>query len=76
MTRAVRALCAMGFEELGLKKVQIAAATGNARSRAIAQRLRFQQEGVIRCAERLGERSVDHVIYGLLASEWEAARGG
>jgi RimJ/RimL family protein N-acetyltransferase len=41
----------------------------NERSRAIARRLRLEQECVLREAERVGNRFVDHVVYALVASD-------
>ena len=49
--------------------MEIQAATGNHRSRAIPERLGFQQEGVLREYERVGERYLDIVVYSLLARE-------
>jgi ribosomal-protein-serine acetyltransferase len=66
----VGALVAHGFRELGLNRQTIAAATDNLRSRAIAERLGFQQEGVAREAERLYDRFVDHAVYALTKSMW------
>jgi len=56
--------------------VEIRAATGNRRSRAIPERLGFAAEGTLRAAERLGERRLDHVVYAMLAPAWAAARPG
>lgn len=67
MTRAVRALVDHAFGELELHRVEIQAAEGNRRSRAIPERLGFQQEGILREAECVGGRYLDLVVYGLLA---------
>jgi ribosomal-protein-serine acetyltransferase len=69
----VRALVDHAFAGWGLNRVEIRAALENARSRAIPERLGFKKEGVLREAERLGERFVDHALYAVLASEWEHA---
>jgi len=67
MTSAVSALIDHAFDEWALNRVEIQAATGNHRSRAIPERLGFQQEGVLREYERVGERYLDIVVYSLLA---------
>lgn len=67
MTSAVRALVDHAFGEWGLHRVEIRAAEDNLRSRAIPERLGFEQEGVLREAERVGERYLDLVVYGLLS---------
>jgi ribosomal-protein-serine acetyltransferase len=67
MTRAVRAIVDHAFGELELHRVQIQAAAGNLRSRAIPERLGFEQEGVLREAECVNGRYLDLVVYGLLA---------
>lgn len=70
MTAAVRALIRYGFTNLQLNRIEIHCATENIKSAAIAERLGFQKEGVIREAEWLYDHYVDHYIYGLLKSEW------
>jgi ribosomal-protein-serine acetyltransferase len=76
MTDAVRALVDHAFTAWGLNRVEIRAAVENVRSRAIPQRLGFREEGTIRQAERVGERFVDHVVYGMLATDWPPLSGG
>jgi len=72
VTRACRALVSHAVRDLGLHRVEIRAATGNHRSRAIAERLGFRQEGVLRDAEWLYDHYVDLVVYAMLAPEWQA----
>lgn len=68
--QACSALISYAFEELDLNRISIAAAVDNRRSRALAERLGFTQEGVRREAEWLYDRFVDHAMYGLLRREW------
>ncbi len=70
MTRAVRALGSYCVHSLALNRLEIRAATENARSRKVAERLGFKLEGTSRQAEWLYDHFVDHAIYGVLASEW------
>lgn len=66
MTKCCQALVQHAFAELGLNRVVITVAIGNQPSKAIPERLGFTREGVLRDAEWLYDRYVDHVIYGLL----------
>lgn len=70
--RACRTMVRHAFEEHELHKVEISCATDNTRSRAVAERLGFTQEGILRQTDRLHERYVDGVFYGLLVDEWNA----
>lgn len=70
MTLACVALLGLGFEILGLERVEIRCATGNRRSSAIPNRLGFTHEGVLRHAQRLNGVPVDLEVYGLLAEEY------
>jgi ribosomal-protein-serine acetyltransferase len=70
MTRAVCALVDHAFGDWRLHRVEIRAGVENARSRAIPERLGFRREGVLREAERVGDRYVDQVVYAMLAGDW------
>jgi ribosomal-protein-serine acetyltransferase len=70
MTRACTALLDYLFDELALHRVEIQCATGNTRSCAVPERLGFAREGVLRGRQRLQERYVDLVMYGLLEDDW------
>ena len=76
MTRSAQALLRYGFDTLGLHRVCIRAAVENARSRAIPERLGFVEEGILRDAERHGDRFLDLVCYSRLRHEAEPARAG
>jgi ribosomal-protein-serine acetyltransferase len=71
MTEACRAYTSHAFGVLHLNRMEIRCAGENLRSRAIPERLAFRAEGTVRQVEWLYDHFVDHVIYGMLASEWE-----
>lgn len=70
MTKVTKTLTDYAFRELNLNKVEIRAALENKKSRGIPERLNFVNEGCIRQAEWLYDYYVDHVVYGILAEEW------
>ena len=70
VVNACRALIDHAFYDLKLNRVQIRCASENTRSRAIPEKLGFVQEGCVRQCEVLHDRTVDLVIYGMLADEW------
>jgi ribosomal-protein-serine acetyltransferase len=71
MTRSCRAVLEMAFGELGLNRLEIRAAAENHPSRAVAERLGFKLEGLLREAGWVYGRPVDCAVYGLLAREWQ-----
>ena len=78
MTAAVKRLLEHAFDELRLNRVGIEVGPNNPRSRALAERLGFREEGVLREAERFADDDYrDLVLYSMLASEWSrgASRG-
>ncbi|MBD8070045.1 GNAT family N-acetyltransferase [Bacillus sp. PS06] len=71
MTKVAKALTDYAIHSLNLNKVEIRAAVKNKKSRSVPERLGFVNEGTIRQAEWLYDHFVDHIIYGILASEWK-----
>jgi ribosomal-protein-serine acetyltransferase len=74
VTRACERFFDLAFDELGLHRMALKAAVGNARSRAVAERLGMQQEGVLRDGCRVVDGYLDLVEYGILEDEWRARR--
>lgn len=72
-TRAVRLICAWGFAALGLERIDLLAATGNAPSQAVAERSGFRREAVLRSYARGNFERQDMVCFGLLASDAAAS---
>ena len=70
MTQCCRFVVRYGFLTLDLNRVEIAAAVGNARSRAVPERLGFKLEGVLREREDLYGTYLDHAMYSQLRSEF------
>ena len=69
MTRAVKGLTRILFDDYGLERIEIRCHPDNVRSRAVPERLGFRQEGVLRRVGMLRGEAFDHVVYGLLAKE-------
>jgi ribosomal-protein-serine acetyltransferase len=71
MTRACAAMIDVALVQERLNRVEITAATGNARSRAIPERLGFTHEGRLRQAQWLYDHFVDLELYAMLRDAWE-----
>jgi len=69
--RCERALVGYAFDVWKLNRLEIRAGTENYRSQRVPERLGFVNEGVVRDAERINGRYVDHVLYSVLAREWK-----
>jgi ribosomal-protein-serine acetyltransferase len=72
MTQCCRFVVRYGFLTLDLNRVQIAAGTENYASRRIPERLGFKFEGILRARENLHGTFIDHAMYSLLRSEFDA----
>ena len=72
MSKSVKAFVEYALNDLKLNRVEIRAAVDNKKSRAIPIRLGFTEEGCVRQAEWLYDHYVDHVVYGMLATEWNS----
>jgi ribosomal-protein-serine acetyltransferase len=64
------------FGPARLHRVEARIATGNIRSRRLAERLGFTQEGTLRGAHVVGGTRQDLAVYGILADEHAALTGG
>jgi len=74
VTRACERFFDMAFDELGLHRMELQAASGNLRSRAVAGRLGMHEEGVARDGIRVADGYLDSVQYAILEDEWRARR--
>ena len=74
VTRACERFFDLAFDELGLHRMELQAASGNVRSRAVAGRLGMYEEGVARDGIRVADGYLDSVQYGILEDEWRARR--
>ena len=75
MAEALAAILEFAFGRLGLNRAQIVLMPRNRRSRRLAERLGFTEEGTLR-EHDLDERGelCDDVVFSLLAREWRARR--
>lgn len=67
--RAVRLICGWGFGTLGLERIDLLVATGNAASQRVAERAGFTREAVLRAYYPSKHGRLDMVAYGLLVGE-------
>jgi ribosomal-protein-serine acetyltransferase len=74
VSRAMTILLDQAFGPLGLARVTVHTEAANQRSRAVAARLGFTEEGLHRQAIAIRGQRRDEVVYGLLADEWRAHR--
>jgi ribosomal-protein-serine acetyltransferase len=70
MTACCRTLIDHAFGVMRLHRVTIHAEPANTRSCAVAERLGFTREAVLREAGKTGDRYGDLAVYGLLDREW------
>lgn len=70
LTKALKSFIDFLFAKVGLNKVEIQFMISNKRSAAVAERLGFKTEGIIRQNLILNGTYHDLVVTGLLKSEW------
>ena len=71
ITKCCTAIINHGFTQLELNRIEIKCATGNNKSRAVAEKLKFKQEGILKQAERLNGKFIDLYLYAMLKEEWK-----
>jgi len=69
-----KAAVEFAFQQMGVHRLRVAAATDNHRSLAVIWRLGFRFEGVSRQAEFCSRRWLDHAVFGLLSTDREEDR--
>jgi len=70
ITQSTARLTDYAFREQDCNRVILQCAAGNLKSRAVAERLGFVQEGILREAEWLYDHYVDLVVYSMLKRIW------
>ncbi len=71
MSRTVAYYIRHGFEDMGLEKIETAHAIGNIASQKVIKKVGFIKEGTVKNAENLHGKIVDHIIYGIMKSDWD-----
>ena len=71
MTQSVNRVVVYAFQDYQLDEIKIYCATGNAKSRADAERCDFRFERVIPQAEKIDGVLHDQVVYGLRRRQWK-----
>jgi ribosomal-protein-serine acetyltransferase len=72
-TKACRALIDYCFTVLDINRIEIKCGTGNHKSQAVAERLGFNKEGIIRRGELLYNNFIDLYLYAMLKADWKTA---
>ncbi len=75
-TRATACAVAHLLRQEKLHRVEMICGVANSRSRAVAERLGFTNEGVRRESYWITDRFSDHVVYGMLDREWRREQAG
>lgn len=68
-TAATGLLARFGFEQLGLQRIEIIAATGNLASQRVAEKAGALREGVLRNGIRYRGENIDAVCYSLIPGD-------
>lgn len=73
MRQCLSRLVDFAFDSWGLQRLELRCAKGNVRSAALAQRLGFVQEGMLRRAYSRQGAAEDLLVMGLLREEWKSS---
>ena len=74
MTEALKALLIVGFEKMGLNRIQAIIDSKNKRSIKLVRGLGFKKEGVLRQRSYFNGQFRDDVIFSLLKEEWKTQK--
>jgi RimJ/RimL family protein N-acetyltransferase len=70
ISRTVRLMIDWAVRERGMARVEWRTDPRNVRSAAVAQRLGFTREGVLRSSFALGDERFDTEVWAILAADW------
>jgi len=70
MSKSLKKVVRYCFENLNLNRIGYQAATTNEKSSAVAERLGFIKEGVIREFEYVNKQFLDYTSFSLLKKDW------
>jgi ribosomal-protein-serine acetyltransferase len=70
-TAATKVVARFGFEQVGLKRIEIVAAVGNVASQKVAHKVGATREGIARRRSNVGGQQLDTVMFSLVAEELE-----
>ena len=70
VTSACKTILNYCFEDLNLNRIEIRCATKNHKSQAVAERLNFVKEGIVRQGEYLHNDYIDIYCFSMLKKEW------
>ena len=70
ITKVCSILIDYAFEKMNLNRIEIKCGTKNNKSKAIAERLQFTQEGIIRQGEFVNNSFIDLYLFSMLKHEW------
>ena len=70
ISKCCTALINHAFTQLHLNRIEIKCGVGNNKSRAIAEKLQFKEEGILCQAELLNGKFIDLYLYAMLKDEW------
>ena len=70
VTKCSKALIVYAFDELKMNRIQLKAGVGNIKSRAVAERLGFELEGIERDGELHSRGYIDLAVYSLLKKDF------
>ncbi len=74
-TAAGRLIARFAFDEIGLNRLEIVVAAGNAASQRVAEKLGARFEGLLRQRLRLADGVKDALMFGLLAQDFKRSNG-
>ena len=70
VNKCSKALIVYAFDELKMNRIQLKAGVGNIKSRAVAERLGFELEGIERDGELHSRGYIDLAVYSLLKKDF------